>query len=50
MLVSETGAAGEAIAQATHYSRDRAGRVTRIVGPAQDETSFAYDIITYLPP
>ncbi|MBW4027844.1 MAG: hypothetical protein HIU93_10615 [Acidobacteria bacterium] len=43
-LVSETSAAGESIAQTTQYSRDRVGRVTRIVGAAQDQTAFEYDV------
>ena len=43
VLLSETAAAGDSVAQKTSYFHDRAGRVTRIVGPLKDATNFWYD-------
>jgi RHS repeat-associated protein len=44
LLLRETAAAGDALAQTTSYSYDRAGRVTRVVDPSGTEVRTEYDV------
>jgi RHS repeat-associated protein len=44
LLLRETAAAGDPLAQTTSYSYDRAGRVVRVVDPSGTETRTEYDV------
>ena len=44
VLLRETMAAGDNLAEKTSYVHDSAGRATRITGPRKDVTKFEYDV------